>query len=408
MTTTAQNTALAAPAARTVYFLEMQFRSATQRVSSMNMDYTWGDRQSAFIPGTLNNYLSTPDSVAASQTGDITLMGRVIPVDATPAAIMAIIGKVAAAQKSFKFEWLSDGRLNLQTSIDGVNAVNHFSTVAVSSADGAEIYVKAKLRCNNGAGGHNVSFWLSTNGYLWTQQIGATVVTAGVIAALFDGTAPVTVGGIPVDSQYFNGQILYAELRSGDDGPIVVSMNAQDAQIGATSWVSSATGETWTANQSGGTPAAITGGVLWKGLGALGSVDSIQEANSLDTKALNFGLNAADLAWLALAIGDVEDYCGQPAKLYFCPLNENFQLVGTPEICWRGLMDLITVGIDVDGKGRINLKCETTAYGLKRLNSLRMNAAQQKKRHPTDTGFDYLTSLISQPQLWLTKRFQSQ
>jgi hypothetical protein len=43
---------------------------------------------------------------------------------------------------------------------------------------------------------------------------------------------------------------------------------------------------------------------------------------------------------------------------------------------------------------------------LKRQPALRLNAAQQKKRYPTDTGFDYLTDLIANPQVWLSKKFQ--
>ena len=108
---------------------------------------------------------------------------------------------------------------------------------------------------------------------------------------------------------------------------------------------------------------------------------------------------------LALAVGDVEQYRGRDAKIYFCPLNESFQLVGTPQLCWRGIMD--TMAIAVDGEdGGITLKCETSAYGLKRQPGLRLNSAQQKSRYPTDTGLDLLTSLIAEPIIWASAKFQ--
>lgn len=147
------------------------------------------------------------------------------------------------------------------------------------------------------------------------------------------------------------------------------------------------------------------GGYDWAGLGALGNISAISESDGVESSALNFTLNVAQPSMLALGVGPVEDYRGQAAKLYMCPLNENMQLIDTPVICWRGIMDMMSVGVDGES-GSIVLKCETSSYGLKRRPTLRMNAAQQKKKYPTDTGFDYLTGLIANPQTWLSKRFQ--
>lgn len=152
-------------------------------------------------------------------------------------------------------------------------------------------------------------------------------------------------------------------------------------------------------------------GFQWIGLGAIAGISQIEESDGLESKALSFTLNAADPSWLAISVGSEGEYRGLPAKMYFCPLNENYQLIGEPEICWRGIMDTVSVGIDRDGeetKGQIVLKCETSAFGLKRNPALRMNSAQQRKRHPNDAGFDYLPSLISEPQLWMSANFQRQ
>jgi len=68
-------------------------------------------------------------------------------------------------------------------------------------------------------------------------------------------------------------------------------------------------------------------------------------------------------------------------------------------------MDSLNVGINNES-GTITLRCETSAYGLKRRPVFRLNAAQHKKKYPTDTGLDYLNDLISNPAVWLSKRFQ--
>jgi hypothetical protein len=147
------------------------------------------------------------------------------------------------------------------------------------------------------------------------------------------------------------------------------------------------------------------GGFDWTGLGGLGSISPVEESAGRESSALKFTLNVAQASFKALALGSVDDYRGKAAKLYICPLTEQYQLIDTPAICWRGTMDLMTVGFDGEN-GQIVLQCETSANGLRRRPTLRMNAAQQKARYPTDTGFDLQGDLIARPQLWLSKLFQ--
>jgi hypothetical protein len=147
------------------------------------------------------------------------------------------------------------------------------------------------------------------------------------------------------------------------------------------------------------------GGQTWAGVGTLGTISGITESESLTATALNFTINAAQPSWLALATGDVQEYRGLPAKMFFCPLDASFNLIDTPVQCWSGVMDMVTIGVTGD-QSMITLKCETSAYGLKRANSYRLNAAQQKQKFPTDTGFDYQANLITNPAVWLTVAFQ--
>lgn len=147
------------------------------------------------------------------------------------------------------------------------------------------------------------------------------------------------------------------------------------------------------------------GGFEWLGLGQLGGISPIDESDGLESSSVNFTLNAAEQSWLALAVGAVEEYRGRVAKMYFCPLDDGFQPIDIPVQCWSGIMDTVSIGLEGENGG-VTLKCETAAYGLKRRPALRINAAQQRKKHPTDSGFDYLNSIIAQPQMWLSRRFQ--
>lgn len=154
------------------------------------------------------------------------------------------------------------------------------------------------------------------------------------------------------------------------------------------------------------------GGHDWVGLGAIGDISAVNEELGTTANSLTFSLNLVQPEWLALAVGDVAEYRGRDAKLYFCPLDEQFRLIDTPVVCWRGTMDTMAASISGgpgDATGSISLKCETSAYGLKRKPVLRLNAAQQKQKYPNDTGFDYLTDLLGNPDatVWLSKRFQA-
>lgn len=146
-------------------------------------------------------------------------------------------------------------------------------------------------------------------------------------------------------------------------------------------------------------------GSEWLGVGSLGAISEITETDGVESSPLNFRLNIANPSLLALSVGPVEEYRGRDAKMYMCPMDEQFRLIGTPEICWSGIMDMMSVGVDGD-EGQIVLKCETSAYGLKRRPSLRLNSAQQRKRYPTDTGLDFQNGTISSPAVWLSRRFQ--
>ena len=149
------------------------------------------------------------------------------------------------------------------------------------------------------------------------------------------------------------------------------------------------------------------GGYTWSGFGQLVNISQVQEEEGSEAKGINLTIVAAESSWLALAIGPVDEYRGRAIKLYMCPLDASFQLVGTPVQVWRGTMDMVVISVDENGEGGVNIKCETSAFSLKRRPVFRINAAQQKQKYPTDTGFDYLTDLIANPQLWLSKKFQA-
>jgi hypothetical protein len=151
------------------------------------------------------------------------------------------------------------------------------------------------------------------------------------------------------------------------------------------------------------------GGHEWVGMGAVGNISPVEQSLGTGSRAMDFTLSLPQTEWLYRSVGPVEDYRGRQAKMYFCPLGDDFQPVGSPVLCWHGTMDSMPssiTGTPPDTVGSITLCCETSAYGLRRPAALRLNAAQHKQRYPNDTGLDRLNALLGKPLPWLSVRYQ--
>ncbi len=149
----------------------------------------------------------------------------------------------------------------------------------------------------------------------------------------------------------------------------------------------------------------VWGEFTWYGLGDIITIGDMEETEGTTPRPLRVNLGAK-ASWISIAVGPVEDYRGKPAKMYCCPLDENYLLKGTPVLAWNGVMDIVTLTVDGEN-GAVDIKCETSAFALKRSAVFRVNAAQHKSRYPTETGLDYQADLIANPKVWLSRRFMS-
>lgn len=63
-------------------------------------------------------------------------------------------------------------------------------------------------------------------------------------------------------------------------------------------------------------------GYEWLGVGRLGSIDQIEEGNTLEARGLRFSISGIEPAHVAIAIG--QQYQGRDCKVWFAPLNEDY------------------------------------------------------------------------------------
>jgi len=197
------------------------------------------------LNGVAGTYVSTPDSVANSITGDIDIRFVGAATDWTPGAYVGLVTKDnGATQRSYSL-WIntSSGDIDLAFSLDGASGIlAQFANPTPAFVDGSPYGLRVTRVASTGA----VTLYKSLDlGITW-EQVGVPVMaTAG---ALFDSTTAVAIGGRAIGDIPFSGRIYQAQIYNGIDGTLAVDFNAARYAGGTT--LTGSTGETWTLNGS--------------------------------------------------------------------------------------------------------------------------------------------------------------
>lgn len=156
-----------------------------------------------------------------------------------------------------------------------------------------------------------------------------------------------------------------------------------------------------------------TGGHTYTALGGLMGIANLQESADTAADRLTLSLAITNSAQLALAMGDPAGYRGRQARIYLQVFDQSFVPVGAAVKRWQGYMDKVQIerkpADEAGGEagGSINMICSRAGMARARnAEGLRLNDAQQQSKYPGDTGLRYVRTLIEQPSLWLSKRFQ--
>lgn len=206
--------------------------------SSGNISGTVGSvvMDASYLDASTNNYFFTANSATDS------------PVLYGNGSILSWDGTSAVTGGSFP----RDGVMRkFGVSFGGSTRVVAISGASVSGAFDGDIGLGANFSLGSRFGSNSIL------GTIRNARIYQTQFTAAQLQAITAGN-PMPAGDYAGQSFLMAAQVRRAEVRSGIDGPIIASFNPRtDARPGDTSFTSSTTGEEWTINQSGATPAAI-------------------------------------------------------------------------------------------------------------------------------------------------------
>jgi hypothetical protein len=194
--------------------------------------------------GDTGPFFSTPDSAAASVTGDIDIRAKLKPLfwdgDGWDQQIIRKTG-------SYQMLITSDGAIKLLCTAAG-GAANIESTAPIGLTNNTVGYVRATR-----VAATNVNtYYTSTNGSSWNQLGDVVDPATDWDGDIIDTANAVGVGDIANLNMIFADTDLYwVEVRNGIDGPVVVHFDpsaVEPSGVRTPGTFVSPTGETWTAN----------------------------------------------------------------------------------------------------------------------------------------------------------------
>jgi len=134
-----------------------------------------------------------------------------------------------------------------------------------------------------------------------------------------------------------------------------------------------------------------SGNVNWLGTGDLGQISTIQEGDQISPYNIELTLSGLDAGLVAEAVKEV--YYQRPVTLYVGALNDDDELVATPDIIWNGFIDTMDVRLGGDSGDTLALSAESELAMFERSANLLYTNASQQASSSGDTFFTHLQEM---------------
>ncbi len=132
----------------------------------------------------------------------------------------------------------------------------------------------------------------------------------------------------------------------------------------------------------------------WTGVGELGRIDPIEEAEDGTPHGMQLSLSGLDATFVAETLQN--DYFGRPVILYLSALDTDGSLVATPDEVWRGKIDIMEGNLG----GEIVLVAESEDADFQRENGELFSDAQLQADFPGDLLLEFAEQMRDARVLW--------
>lgn len=205
-----------------------------------------------YLPGTQNNWASSPDAAAVDILSNIQIAAHIALDDWTPSLVNTIVGKRSGGPTNFgyHFKVSTSGNLVFEYGDTAVSTATRTSTATISASNEQALWVKVTRDAASGA----VEFFTAptqlTEPTTWTQ-LGATV--AGAIGSMANSGDPIGIGAYNGSfNEQLTGRIYKVVVRNGIGGTIVFDADFSRNTSQTSFTESSSNAATVTINRSSG------------------------------------------------------------------------------------------------------------------------------------------------------------
>lgn len=134
----------------------------------------------------------------------------------------------------------------------------------------------------------------------------------------------------------------------------------------------------------------------WIGVGNLGTIDTITEASDMSAQGLSFSISGVPTENIAIALG--QKYQGRSCKVWFAPLDSNYQVLADPIGSFNYRMD--TMDIELGQTATIKVTAESRLVDWERANVSRYTNEEQQRLYPGDLGLEFVPQMAEKEIRW--------
>lgn len=150
------------------------------------------------------------------------------------------------------------------------------------------------------------------------------------------------------------------------------------------------------------TPFPLTiGGEEFLGVGALGSVSTIDEGADLQSYLMSVALSGIPRDAVAAAMA--APWYNKPATIWEVLLTEAHAVIGDPVVVFRGRMTSMQVELGQTASVQVTLQNRLIDWSRPRIS--RYSSEEQRRLHPGDHGLDFAAGLAGREIVWPTRQY---
>lgn len=144
-------------------------------------------------------------------------------------------------------------------------------------------------------------------------------------------------------------------------------------------------------------------GFNWHGVGTLGAIEEVREAETGEVTGLAFTLSGVESSQLYLALE--EKYQGRVVNVYVGFLDlPTHMVLANPVLEWSGAIDTMAV-VDSEGQAAIRVTAENELFDFGRPSPLYWTDEDQQRLYPGDTGLRFAKQLTDRALVWPAAEF---